>query len=116
MPRRQEVLRLLKAAQKRLGLPTRSFHSLRHDFCSALVRGGASLEAVRTLAGHSDLLTTQRYVHATSDDLVAAVAKLTRDGDRLVDTKPRGAEAQPASAARSGRRAPDDTGDADRSE
>ena len=51
-------------------------HAYRHAFCSMLVRRGASLEAVRLLAGHADLKTTQRYVHATAGDLRAAMAKL----------------------------------------
>jgi hypothetical protein len=36
---------------------------------TALVRGGPNLEAVRELAGHSKLRTTQRYVLATGADL-----------------------------------------------
>ena len=47
-PSRQAVLSALKEVQKR--------HSLRHYFLSALVRGGANLEAVRELASHSKLL------------------------------------------------------------
>ncbi len=54
----------------------RSFHSLRHYFCSKLVSCGASIEAVRLLAGHSDLAITQRYVHAQGKELKAAIAKL----------------------------------------
>lgn len=61
---------------KRAGLKERSFHSLRHRFISELVRRGAGLEAVRTLAGHSKLDMTQRYAHATADDLRAAIDML----------------------------------------
>ena len=57
-------------------LPACSFHSLRHYFLSAMVRGGANLEAVRELAGHSKLLTTQRYLHASGADLRDAVSRL----------------------------------------
>jgi len=49
---------------------------LRHYFLTALVRGGANLEAVRELAGHSKLHTTQRYVHATGADLRDAISEL----------------------------------------
>ena len=35
------------------------------------------LEAVRELAGHSKLHTTQRYVHATGPDLRDAIARLS---------------------------------------
>ena len=46
------------------------------NFLTALVRGGANLEAVRELAGHSKLLTTQRYLHASGADLRDAVSRL----------------------------------------
>jgi site-specific recombinase XerD len=49
---------------------------LRHYFCSTLIRRGASLEAVRVLAGHGSLSITGGYVHATGKDLEAAVARL----------------------------------------
>jgi integrase len=75
-PSRQAILTRLKALMARDGLPARSFHSLRHAFCTTMVRRGASLEAVRVLAGHSDLAVTERYVHATGDDLEAAIASL----------------------------------------
>jgi integrase/recombinase XerC len=71
------VLSSLKALERRQKLPERSFHALRHYFCSTLVRRGASLEAVRLLAGHGDLQTTQRYVHALGGDLKAAIAKFS---------------------------------------
>lgn len=73
-PGRTYVLRKFKALQRRLGLPGWSFHSLRHAFISELVRAGASIEAVRLLAGHSKLDVTQRYVHATGEDLRAAMS------------------------------------------
>jgi len=76
-PGRTHVLEALKALQRREKLLERSFHALRHYFCSTLVRRGASLEAVRLLAGHSNLHTTQRYVHAAGGELKAAIAKFS---------------------------------------
>ncbi len=76
-PRRTLVLARVKSLQRHRGLPERSFHALRHYFCSTLVRRGASLEAVRLLAGHGDLQTTQRYVHTAGGELKAAIAKLS---------------------------------------
>jgi integrase len=75
-PTRQHVLTVIKSLQTRHGLKERSFHSLRHYFCSVLIRHGASVEAVRVLAGHSKLDVTQRYVHANAADLTAAIAML----------------------------------------
>ncbi len=77
-PGRSYVLTCFKKFLKKAGLKERSFHSLRHYFITELVRRGAGLEAVRTLAGHSKLDMTQRYAHATADDLRAAVDKLAK--------------------------------------
>ena len=79
-PRRQDVLRRLKRLLRKLGLQERSFHSLRHSFLTRLVRRGASVEAVRMLAGHSSLLVTERYVHATASDLHRAISLLRKTG------------------------------------
>jgi integrase len=75
-PSRQAVWTELHALLIRHQLPERSYHALRHYFLTALVRGGANLEAVRELAGHSKLHTTQRYVHATGADLRDAIGRL----------------------------------------
>jgi len=72
-PTRQHVLYRLTRVQKRHGLRHRSFHSLRHYFCSSLLRRGATVEAVRVVAGHMDLATTARYVHADIDEIRAAM-------------------------------------------
>ncbi len=78
-PKRTLVLTRFKQLQKRCRTPSRSFHATRHYFLSELVRHGASIEAVRLIAGHSKLDVTQRYVHARAEDLRAAVAKLPQD-------------------------------------
>jgi len=67
-PRRQHILGRLSRAQERHGLRHRSFHSIRHYFCTSLLRRGADIELVRTVAGHQDVETTMRYLHARSDD------------------------------------------------
>ncbi len=75
-PVRQRVLGVYKAHLAKHGLKERSFHSLRHYFCSVLLRRGASVEVVRILAGHSDLKVTQRYVHAGASELETAISTL----------------------------------------
>jgi integrase len=75
-PRRQEMLHQFKRFLRRNGLKERSFHSLRHYFISELMRCGAGAEAVRVLAGHSRLEMTQRYAHAATADLRAAIDRL----------------------------------------
>jgi integrase len=70
------VITVRHAPSENEAVAERSFHALRHYFLTALVRGGAHLEAVRELAGHSKLHTTQRYVHATGADLCDASGRL----------------------------------------
>jgi integrase len=48
-----------------------SSYDLRHFFVSELFRMGASAEAIRIMAGHADLGTTQRYADLDANDLRA---------------------------------------------
>lgn len=59
------------------------FHDLRHTAASFMVRGGASLVAVRDILGHSNLGVTGRYSHLAIDDLQKAVDKMT-GGTKMV--------------------------------
>ncbi len=54
------------------------WHTFRHTFCTDLLKSGNTAEACRKLMGHVDLKTTQRYLHATDEELHAAVRKLNR--------------------------------------
>ncbi len=74
-PSRQAVLKRLNALEAKLGLRGWTFHQLRHFFCTGLLRGGANVEAVRLLAGHSSLGMTQRYVHVMSGDVELAMER-----------------------------------------
>lgn len=53
------------------------FHSLRHSFCSNLVRNGADIKVVQSLAGHSSIAVTEKYTHYLRSDAVKAVQLLT---------------------------------------
>jgi integrase/recombinase XerC len=84
VPSRQTYLARLKAFQKRAGLRDWGSHSLRHYFCSQLMRNGANIEAVRSLLGHSKVATTPGHAHATLQDLHDAVGELdSRTGNRV---------------------------------
>jgi integrase len=67
----------LEAAQKKAGLrATGGTHILRHTFVSHLAMRGAAPRAIQKLARHSDLNTTQRYMHLVPGEGARAVALL----------------------------------------
>ncbi|MFC2082365.1 tyrosine-type recombinase/integrase [Bacteroidota bacterium] len=45
------------------------FHSLRHSFCSKLVARGVNIYLVKELAGHRNIMTTQRYTQLEKNTL-----------------------------------------------
>lgn len=51
------------------GSQQRSPHVLRHTFASAMLNGGAGLNSVKELLGHTTLAATQVYTHITFGDL-----------------------------------------------
>ena len=59
------------------GLEHIRFHDLRHTAASFMVKGGASLVAVRDVLGHSNLSVTSRYSHLGIADMQSAVDKMT---------------------------------------
>lgn len=52
-------------------------HDLRHTFGSRLVECDVPTRTVQVLMGHARLSSTQRYLHASAEQLAAAVARLT---------------------------------------
>ena len=69
----QEVRRFWAQIQKECGLQEVHIHDLRHTFASLLVSGGASLEMIGKLLGHSQMQTTLRYAHLMDSPLRAGV-------------------------------------------
>lgn len=41
-----------------------TIHTLRHDYCTRLVKSGVDIHTVQQLAGHKDIRTTMKYVHS----------------------------------------------------
>jgi hypothetical protein len=74
----QAFYRAFKAACLKLGLSSKlNVHSLRHTFGTRMAKI-AKPALVQTLMGHGSYKTTQKYVHLTDDDLMAATAALWR--------------------------------------
>jgi site-specific recombinase XerD len=73
---RQTIRDWLTVACRRANVKYRSPHCLRHTFCSHLAMRGAPARAIQELAGHSDLKTTQRYMHLTPAALEGAIRLL----------------------------------------
>jgi integrase len=73
------VQTIVKRAAERAGVRA-GVHILRHTFCSHLAMRGAPARAIQDLAGHKDLLTTQRYMHLSPTALESAI--------RLLDAPP----------------------------
>lgn len=69
----------LKAAG--LGFHVR-MHDLRHAHASWLLAGGADLKTVMERLGHSQIQTTQKYLHTLPDNQERALAALTRVEER----------------------------------
>lgn len=71
------VSKSFKKCIRAAGLNERlKFHSLRHSFCSNLVKKNVSIFIVKELAGHQSVLTTQLYSHLENSDLKKAIEML----------------------------------------
>ena len=83
----KEIRRFWVAVQREADLSEVRIHDLRHTFASLLVSGGASLEMIGKLLGHSQMRTTQRYAHMMESPLrdgVNAVAEIMKPQLRIV--------------------------------
>ncbi|PXW68503.1 site-specific recombinase XerD [Loktanella sp. PT4BL] len=88
----KEIRRFWVKVQHEADLHDVRIHDLRHTFASLLVSGGASLEIIGRLLGHTQMQTTQRYAHLMDSPLragVDSVASIFRPRPRVVhDAEP----------------------------
>jgi site-specific recombinase XerD len=69
---RQHLLLMVIAQVKRAGIRKHlSCHSLRHTFCTLMLKAGMSLKIIAELAGHNTLATTAKYTRLDIQELTA---------------------------------------------
>lgn len=67
---RQYIHRVVHNAAVKAGIEKNvSPHTLRHSFCTNLLRNGARAEDVQPMVGHVNIATTRLYMHFTNDYL-----------------------------------------------
>ncbi|MGC4083662.1 MAG: tyrosine-type recombinase/integrase [Vicinamibacterales bacterium] len=62
----------LHLLQRKLGLPTFGWHRLRHTFATNYLRHGGDIVRLSMVLGHTQITTTQRYLHLLTEDLSAS--------------------------------------------
>lgn len=72
-----------KAAKEEAGLPDLRFHDLRHTAITRMVRGGVSAAEAGKIAGHTQPVTTYRYINTDVESVRAAAQVLERYGERI---------------------------------
>jgi len=76
-------------------------HSFRHTFLTRLAESGASAVDIKTAAGHADVATSMKYVHAAETARLRELQESTRRGLRAAMAKPvKTAEVVPLVAGR----------------
>lgn len=71
------VARQMKEAAQRAGIAKRiTSHCLRHSFATHSLEHGVQIHVLQKLMGHTDIRTTESYLHVTKDGITSAKSPL----------------------------------------
>ena len=76
---------LMDVATKAAGIPSATFHELRHTAASRWARLGLSLQEIAAQLGHADVRMTQRYAHLCQQSLADKVRALPTMGISTIE-------------------------------
>jgi integrase len=71
-----DVKHSFTSAVRAAELENLTFHDLRHTFGTRLAASGADVVKIKELMGHSSILTTMRYMHASDSGKHEAIARM----------------------------------------
>lgn len=72
----RNLLRAWQRIFKKIDVPYKKFHALRHTYATQLLKNGSQLLTVSRLLGHSSIKTTEIYAHVLESTKIKDVENL----------------------------------------
>ena len=70
------IFTILNTAKKGTGIKKKvSPHILRHSFATHLIENGADISSIQHMLGHTNITTTERYLHVSKKHLVETIKR-----------------------------------------